>query len=146
MSPPPIDPLEPNDDINQVKAGGLFRVAKPLVKGTFASRVDFTDDPEDVYRVDVPAHSTLTVTMKPTLNLTLEVWGPQTETVGETGTAQHRDLLGVSTRPGTQLETVRWTNTRAKAVVVYTDVYFPFGSKAFNANFTISIKTALARP
>ncbi len=145
-SPPSIDPLEPNDDLNQVKAGGLFPVAKPLVKGTFAARVDFTDDPEDVYRVNVPAHAALTVSMKPDANVTLEVWGPLTQTVTETGAARRRDLLGISARPGSQAETIRWTNTGKHAVVVYPDVYFPTGSTALDADYTISLKTAPAQP
>ncbi len=146
QDPPPIDPLEPNDDIDQVKAGGLFSAAKPLVKGAFTARVDFTDDPEDVYRVNVPAHTTLTLTMKPDANITLELWGPLTQTVTETGLARNRDLLGLSAKPGTQAETIRWTNKGKKAVVVYSDTYFPTGSSALAANYALSIKTAPARP
>jgi subtilisin family serine protease len=146
QAPPPIDPLEPNDDINQVRAGGLFPTAKPLVTGTFKARVDFTDDPEDVYRVNVPAHTTLTVTMKPDANITLELWGPLTQTVTENGTARNRDLLGLSARPGTETEAIRWTNKAKKAVVVYSDSYFPTGSSALDADYTLTVKTARARP
>ena len=146
QSPPPIDPLEPNDDVNQVRARGLFPTAKPLVKGTFTARADYTDDPEDVYRVNVPAHTTLTVTMKPDADITLELWGPLTQTVTETGSARRRDLLGISGRPGTQAETIRWTNKGTKAVVVYSDVYFPTGSSALDADYTMTVKTARARP
>jgi len=145
QDPPPIDPLEPNDDIDQVKAHGLFPVAKPLVKGTFKARADYTDDPEDVYRVNVPAHMTLTVTMKPDADVTLELWGPLTATVTENGTARRRDLLGISAKPGTQAETIRWTNKGAKAVVVYSDVYFPTGSTALDADYALTVKTARAQ-
>ena len=145
-TPPPIDPLEPNDNIDQVKAGGLFSVAKPLVKGSFKARVDFTDDPEDVYRINVPVHTTLTVTMKPDANVTLELWGPGTTTVTETGAARLHDLLGISAKPGTQAETIRWTNKGKKAVVVYSDVYFPTKSTALDADYALTVKTARARP
>ncbi len=146
MSPPPIDPQEPNDDLDQIKAHGLFPVAKPLVKGVLKARADVTDDPEDVYRIKVPAHAALTVTMKPDANVNLELWGPFTATVAETGTARRRDLLGVSARPSAQAETIRWTNKGKKAIVVYPDVYFPTGSAALDADYTITIRTAPARP
>jgi len=145
-SPPPIDPQEPNDDLDQVRAHGLFPVAKPLVKGTFKARVDYTDDPEDVYRVNVPAHSTVTVTMKPDANVTLELWGPRTQTVDENGSDRRRDLLGIDAKPGTQAETIRWTNGGKKAIVVYPDVYFPVGSAALEAGYALTVKTARARP
>ena len=116
------------------------------MKGSFKARVDFTDDPEDVYRINVPARTTLTVTMKPDANITLELWGPGTTTVNETGAARLRDLLGVSARPGAQAETIRWTNKGKKAVVVYSDTYFPTKSTALNADYTLTVKTARARP
>jgi hypothetical protein len=145
LSPPPIDPLEPNDDLEQVKAGGVFSAAKPLVKGSFKARVDFTDDPADLYRVNVPAHSTLTVTMKPDANVNLELWGPLTRSVTETGDERRRDLLGISAHPGVQAEVVRWTNKGRKAIVAYADVYFPSRSAALDADYAITVKTARAR-
>jgi len=144
-APPPIDPQEPNDDVSQVKAGRLFPTAKPAVKGPFKARVDYTDDPEDVYRVNVPAHTTVTVTMKPDANVDLQLWGPQTTTVAETGAAQRRDLLGASARPGSQAEVVRWTNRGKAPVVVYADVYFPKQSVSLDADYTLAVKTARAR-
>ncbi len=146
QSPPPVDPLEPNDDIDQVKAGGIFSTAKPLVKGTFGARVDLTEDPEDVYRVSVPARSTVTVTMTPNDDVSLELWGPRTTTVFETGAARQRDLLGFSSRPGKQAETIKWTNRARSSVVAYADVYFPTGSTALDADYTMTVKTARARP
>ena len=66
--------------------------------------------------------------------------------MAETGTARRRDLLGVSARPSAQAETIRWTNKGKKAIVVYPDVYFPTGSAALDADYTITIRTAPARP
>jgi subtilisin family serine protease len=143
-SPPPIDPLEPNDDVDQVKAGGIFSAAKPLVYGSFRARVDLTEDPADLYRINVPAHDTLTVTLKPDANVNLELWGPLTRSVTETGAERRRDLLGLSANPGVRAEVVRWTNTARKAIVAYADVYFPSPSRALDANYALSIKTARA--
>ena len=100
QAPPPVDPLEPNDDIDQVKARGLFAVAKPLVKGTLKARAAAVDDPDDVYRVNVPAHATLTATIKPDANLNLRLWGPLTRSVSENGIDRVRDLLASSSRSG----------------------------------------------
>ncbi len=144
-SPPPVDPLEPNDDVDQVKAGGIFSAAKPLVQGSFKARVDLTEDPADLYRVNVPAHRTLTVTLKPDANVNLELWGPQTRSVTETGDERRRDLLASSANQGVHAEVVRWTNTGKKAIVAYADVYFPSPSRALDANYALSVKTPRAR-
>jgi len=144
-APPPVDPQEPNDDIDHVKAGGLFVLPKPLVKGTFTARLDLTDDPEDVYRISVPANSSVTLTMKPDDNVDLELWGARTVTVGETGAARRRDLLGFSSKPAKQADVVRWTNKGKSAVVAYADVYFPSSAKALDASYTLAVKTARAR-
>jgi subtilisin family serine protease len=144
-SPPPVDPLEPNDDVEQVKAGGIFSAAKPFVKGSFKARVDLTEDPADLYRVNVPARSTLTVTVKPDANVNLELWRALTRSVTETGDERRHDLLAISARPGVQTDVVRWTNTGKKAIVAYADVYFPARSAAHDADYTIAIRTARVR-
>ncbi len=143
---PPIDPLEPNDDIDQVKARGIFSVAKPLVKGALKARAAAVDDPDDVYRVNVPAHSVLTVTMKPAANLNLRLWGPRTRSVTENGIDRLDDLLADSSRTGAQAEAVRWTNRGKKAVVVYADVFFPPTSTEPRVSYALTVKTARARP
>ena len=130
----------------QVRAHGIFPAAKPLVTGTLRARVAAVDDPDDLYRVNVPAHSTLTVTMKPDANVNLRLWAEGTRSVSENGNDLHRDLLATSVRPGTQAEAIRWTNTGAKALVVYADVYFPPRSIEPLVNYTLSVRTARARP
>jgi len=63
---PARDPLEPNDDIDQVSTIGIFDGGEPAVLTsrrhtvTFTARVDRHEDPHDVYRAFVPAHWTLT--------------------------------------------------------------------------------------
>src|SRR5205085_2675473 len=64
-TPPVRDPLEPNDDIDQVATTGIFDGGEPAVLTpkrhtvTFTARVDRHEDPHDVYRAFVPAHGTL---------------------------------------------------------------------------------------
>ncbi len=142
QAPPPVDPLEPNDEIEQVAAHGIFPTAKHLVKGTFRARMAAVDDPEDVYRVAVPAHDSVTVTLKPDANLNLRLWAPGTQSVTETGSPR----LAVSTKLGTQTDVVRWTNAGKRQVVVYADVYFPPRSSEPLVNYALSVKTARARP
>jgi Subtilase family len=63
---PARDPLEPNDDIDQVSTAGIFEGGEPAVvtasrrSTTLTARVDRHEDPHDVYRAFVPAHGSLT--------------------------------------------------------------------------------------
>ena len=63
---PARDPLEPNDDIDQVSTTGIFTTGAPAIltrtrrTATFVARVDRHEDPHDVYRAFVPAHGSLT--------------------------------------------------------------------------------------
>jgi hypothetical protein len=63
---PARDPLEPNDDIDQVTARGIFAAAEPPVTTphhlatSFSAHVDRHEDPVDVYRAYVPARGSLT--------------------------------------------------------------------------------------
>src|SRR5262249_49075398 len=64
--PPGRDPLEPNDDIDQVATTGIFSGGRPAILTpkrhtvTLVARVDRHEDPHDVYRAFVPAHGLLT--------------------------------------------------------------------------------------
>ena len=99
---PGVDPQEPNEDIYLVKPNGISRVGHvPLTRpgrpqARFGARLDAADDPEDVYRVYLPARGRLTVTVKPSANVVVEVWGSLTRTVFERGSAQRRNLLAAS--------------------------------------------------
>src|SRR5207253_5661969 len=107
---PPVDPQEPNEDVFLVRPNGLFKQGTvPLTapgrpRASLGARLDLTEDPEDVYRVYVPAHRRVRVVVKPTRNAQLEVWGPSTRTVKERGAARKRDLQGASARASTAAE------------------------------------------
>src|SRR5207237_4256015 len=66
LAAPARDPLEPNDDIDQVSTAGIFDSGQPAItttsrrKTTLTARVDRYDDPHDVYRAFLPARGTLT--------------------------------------------------------------------------------------
>ena len=60
---PTPDPLEPNEDVALVKRNKLFATPIRALQGTLTARLTAGEDPNDVYRVRVPAkrsaHSTV---------------------------------------------------------------------------------------
>ncbi|HEV2711471.1 MAG TPA: S8 family serine peptidase [Gaiellaceae bacterium] len=77
---PAVDPAEPNDDVNQVRAGGLFKDAAPALthpgreRASLRARLDRTEDPVDVYRVFVPPGRSVRLRLIPTSNVDVEVF------------------------------------------------------------------------
>jgi hypothetical protein len=136
---PAPDPQEPNEDVYLVKPNGLFKRGHPRVKGVFAAHLEQGDDPEDVYRAYVPAHGRLTVTLRPSANVNLEVWGPKTRTVFERGAAARRDLLGASAHRGSRTERVVVRGGGA-GQYVYVDAFL--GKSARDAGYTLSVVSA----
>ncbi len=144
-APPSVDPQEPNEDVYLVKPNGLFRSGHASLTGPdhpharLEARVERAKDPEDVYRAYLPAHGRLVVTVRPTANISLEVWGPRTKTVFERGAAARRDLLGVSARAGRRTERVT-VRSRGTGAYVYVDVFL--ARKVFAAGYTMTVTSA----
>jgi hypothetical protein len=109
---PPTDPQEPNEDVWLVRPGGVSPGAKaPLTaqnrpRAVLTAALERREDPEDVYRVWLPAKGKVVVAVKATANVDLEVWGSKTRTVFERGAAAKRDLLGVSAHAAARPERV----------------------------------------
>jgi hypothetical protein len=145
LEAPPVDPQEPNDDVYLVKPGGLFRTGTaPLTSPTKGSatvkaRVDYTEDPEDVYRVWVPARKTVTISLRGSENVDLEAWRPATRSTGESGAAAKRDLAALSAKTGTALDTVALKNTTTRGAYYYADV-FP-GARVGSSFYTLTVTT-----
>ena len=136
---PPVDPSEPNDDIDQVKPGEMFASGKRPINpsgknASLRARIDITDDPDDVYRVVVPARRKTTVTVRGS-DLALGVWGPLARTVW-TGSSGR---LGASDRT-TTTETVALMNRSRRAVVVYAHVRLSPKAQFGNANYTLGVR------
>jgi hypothetical protein len=142
---PPADPQEPNEDIYLVRPNGLTRAGKaPLTaqrhpRAAIKASVERREDPEDVYRLWLPAKGKIVVTVKPTANVQLELWGKQTTTVFERGAAAKRDLLGTSAHAGTHFERVTLKG-RGVGQFVYADVFLP--KTGVQANYTLSVAPA----
>ena len=139
---PAPDPQEPNEDIYLVRPNGLTRAGHPALTGptrrstTISAHMEKREDPEDVYRVYLPAKGRLSLTVKPSANVSLEVWGRHTRTVFETGSAAKRDLLGVSAHAGSRFERVRLRG-RGVGQYVYLDVFL--AKNVASANYSIRV-------
>src|SRR5581483_6521755 len=94
------DPMEPNDDVAQVRSGRLFEVGQaPLTtpaapSARISASIDSEEDPRDVYRIWVPAHRTVRVTVASEGRAAVRIWGPLTVSVNEGVKARRRDLRG----------------------------------------------------
>ena len=133
---PAADPQEPNDEVRQVVARGLFRTAKPLVAGRFSAGLDATEDPVDVYRVSVPKDRTLTVRVTPRADVAAALLEPTSRP-----TVTRR--IAVSDRPGRGVETLTWTNRGSGTAVVYLQVRL--GARGSLANPRYSVQLTRAR-
>ncbi len=136
---PPLDPQEPNDDVAQVVAGGLFPQAKALVATRVNAALDATEDPADVYRVSVPKARKLTVTVTAAADVRVALFGPTARTVGGT-----RARLSVSDRPGRSAETVTYTNRGAGAAVVFLHVRPTPNAAVANPRYSVTLKRVRA--
>jgi Subtilase family len=148
-APPAVDPLEPNDDIDHVKAHGIFRAAaRPLTapgrrRATYRARLHSSEDPHDVYRVWVPARRKVTATVRPNANVDAALWAPRTRNVLEQGAERRRHLVASSRLPGGRTETLTVENLTRRGYYAYLDLFL--GRRVRLASYTLGI-TASALP
>ena len=141
---PAIDPLEPNDDVDHVKARGIFRLAaRPVTapgrrRASYRARLHAQEDPHDVYRVWIPRRRSVTATIRPSANVNARMWGPRTKNVLERGAARRRDLLMSGTHPGGRTETLRFVNATGRSYYAYLDLFL--GRRVRSASYTLDIK------
>jgi len=103
---PARDPLEPNDDIDEVKPGALFQdgdppittPSKPSIR--IAGTLDVNKDTRDIYRIWVPAHQVVRVSTASGGGAAARIWGPLTTSVNEGPAARRRDLMGTQMSGG----------------------------------------------
>jgi len=146
---PPVDPLEPNDDVDHVKAHGIFRsAARPLTapgrrRASLRARLHRSEDPNDVYRVWIPGRGEVTATVRPTADVNVSVWTSSTRSVYERGTSRRRDLVALGTRRGGRLEIVRIENERLRGYYAYLDVFPAKGVRS--ANYLLGVSSRALR-
>ena len=145
-APPPVDPQEPNDDVDHVRANGLFReAAPPLTRPgaggtTLRARLDATEDPEDVYRVYVPPGRRVTATVTAEGTVSVDLWRTSVPSVRVEGAARRRHLLAASAKPGRAAEVVTFTNAGRRGAFVYLDVFLPRGG-TLAATYNVRVAT-----
>jgi Subtilase family len=149
---PPIDPFEPNDDIDHVRARGIFQAAaKPLTtpgrrRANYRARLHASEDPHDVYRVWIPPRRLVAMTIRPTANVDAAVWGRGTKNVAERGAARRRDLVASGTRPGGRPETLRIENRTRAGYYAYLDAYTARGVRSASYSLGIIARALPSRP
>jgi Subtilase family len=131
---PPRDPDEPNDDIDQVKPGGLFPAGEPALttparpSNRIAATLDASDDPGDVYRIWVPAHRVVRVSVSADGNAAARIWGPLTTSVNESLADRRRDLKGQLVRAG------------ARGLAAYVEVLLT--GRSSEAQYVLSVRSS----
>ena len=158
VAPPAIDPQEPNEDVTYLKKSGLLhRSSVPLtnagrLKGSIAARLDFGEDPRDVYRIWVPGRRTAVVALQPSGgDVDLALWGPRTVSVLEGGSARKRDFKGLSERAGARRESLRVKNTARRGDYYYVEASVGTGSgtvvrKAAGLGYRLSVSLVKKNP
>jgi hypothetical protein len=149
---PAPDPQEPNDDVDHVRAGGLFRQATTGLtrpgrpRAALVARLDSTEDLEDLYRVWVPGHRTLVATLRPNGDAQVAAWGPKTRTVFERGAALKRDLVAASLKRGTATDVIRVQNKTRRGAYYYLDVFLARNVQRVTYRLAVTTQRVAARP
>jgi len=130
---PGVDPLEPNDDVNQVRTDGVFKdAAAPLTRPglervVLRGRLDRAEDPVDVYRVYVPGLRALKFRLVPSSNVDLELFRANAHSCyyKNRRLAMRGTLLGGGYRAGRATESYSLTNKASGGRYYYACVYKP---------------------
>ena len=150
-TPPIVDPQEPNDDIPQVTAGGVFPRANKLLtthrkpNTRFRARLERSEDPDDVYRVLIPAGRQVSISIFSNGDPGATLWNPETRSVLTNKLSARRNWLAASNRPGRQAERLVYRNDGKKAIVAYLDVWIPKNAFERRLRYTVSIRTSRDR-
>ena len=138
--PTPVpDPLEPNEDVDLVKKNKLFAEPMPALFRTLRARLTAGEDPNDVYRVRVPAKRTVVVTVRPDADADLELWRPGRGP----STSRRATSPPSSARAGPAVETVRFRNRAPSTVTAFVNVKLPLG--AVRATYRVTVSVAARR-
>jgi hypothetical protein len=149
---PTVDPLEPNDDVNHVKPGGLFKqpaaaLTRPgRARASLRGRLDRSEDPVDVYRVFVPARQGVRLRLTPSSNVDLELFRASAASCYYRNRRQalRGALIGGSYGRGRAADVFAAGNKREAGRYVYACVYKPRDLEP-RASYTLSIQTIALR-
>jgi hypothetical protein len=136
--PPIADPKEPNDDITFVDGRTFGHADRAVWSGgrtaTLRALLDYYEDPYDVYRVRVPAHKRVHVTVVPRFgNPDVELFDSRATRVA---TSRHR--VARSRHSGTRTDRVAYSNHASRTRTLYVNVYVP-RQKTLDAGYTLTV-------
>ena len=139
-SPPAHDPDEPNEDIQFVDGSAFSKPDPPIWRGTKATTLfallDQYEDPDDVYRIRVPAHRRVKLSVKPRFgNPDIEVYSGRAKRIGT-----DKYLIAQSLKPGSKTDTVRVVNNSGRTVTGYVRVFIRSGQRSLDAAYTLRIR------
>jgi hypothetical protein len=138
---PAKDPQEPNDDVNLVRPNAVTASGTRLsTPARVRARLDATKDPDDVYRVWVPAHARIAAGTHSSANVSLALWGPKTRTVYERGRALRRDLVAYSQHSGNRPELVSGRNATRRGAFYFVDTFL--GKRVGGAPYSLKVSVS----
>ena len=137
---PPVDPLEPNDEIYWVDGTAFNKPDKPIFRGathrvSFSATLDQYEDPIDVYRVTLPRRSRLRISAKPRYgDADLAVYGRRARSVQA---GRHR--LAGSHHDGRRTDAVEVVNRSRRAHTVYVETYIDASVRNLVAGYRLTV-------
>jgi hypothetical protein len=137
---PPNDPLEPNDDIVWIDGRAFGHADPPVYRGTGVRRVlaeiDRYEDPNDVYRVSVPAGRKVRVSIKPVFgDPDLSVYGRAARGLGDS-----RDIVSSSRHSGHKGDGVTVRNSGRAARTYYARVFVHSGARRLDSAYVMRVQ------
>jgi hypothetical protein len=147
---PIVDPMEPNDDVFQLTKRFSPQGSKLLTtlrrpSARLTARLERSEDPDDVYRVLIPAGKQVSISIFSAGDPGAILWHPRTKTVLTNNRAARSNWLTASNRPARQAERLVYRNDGKRAMVAYLDVWIPKNAAERRVRYTVDIKTSRAR-
>jgi subtilisin family serine protease len=137
---PPADPREPNDDIPFIDG----TIIKPRQTAIFGGRktvrgvalLDAVEDPNDVYRIALPGHRKVIVSVKPAFGDTdVSVYKGGAKSV-----AQSSRIIGKSAHAGSKTDAVTIRNRSRRQSFAYVRVFIHPKATTLDAAYVITVK------
>jgi subtilisin family serine protease len=138
-TPPAPDPFEPNDSFRLVNGKAFSNPATPIFFGrkriTLTALTDAYEDPTDVYRVKIPAHKRIRLTLKPVFgDPDLYVYDRRA-----TRFSQTKRILARSRRRGSKTDSISLRNRSGKTLSVFAAVGIDGKVKQLDAQYRLTI-------
>jgi subtilase family protein len=138
-TPPVADPLEPNDSFRFVNGKAFSKPATPIFFGrkpvTLTALTDAYEDPTDIYRVKIPAHKRIRLTITPAFG------DPDLYLYDRHATrfSQTRQILARSRRRGSKVDSVSFRNRTGRTLSVFAAIGIDGKVKQLDAQYTLTI-------